>query len=86
MAMTKVDICSCCGTLYEGEDRHCRRCGADRETESDNKELRDLCSTYTGEDPVTDPIHREVKPIFEPRWGKVQWYELSEKERKKRKG
>ena len=84
--MTLVDVCSNCGTLYDEDDDHCRRCGADRATSSEQRELRDLCYTYTGEEPEDDELAREIKPIFRPRWGEVQWYEVPKKERKKRKG
>jgi RNA polymerase subunit RPABC4/transcription elongation factor Spt4 len=85
--MTKVDVCGNCGTLFDEDEDHCRRCGADR-SKATQQELRDLCVTYTGEDPEPDEIGREVKPIFEPRWGQVQWYELTEEERraKRKKG
>ena len=76
--MTLVDICIECETLFvEGED-HCRRCGAERHTSSVKREMKDLCPTYTGEEVEANETHREIKPIFEPRWGKVQWYETED--------
>ena len=74
--MTKVDVCCNCRTLFDEGEEHCRRCGADRSTHAVKEELRDLCPTYKGEGPEREDIAREVKPIFEPRWGKVQWYEM----------
>jgi len=73
--MTLVDVCGTCDTMFdEGED-HCRRCGADR-SEAIQREMRDMCYTYTREEPEADDIARIVKPIFFPKWGKPQWYEL----------
>ncbi len=83
--MTLVDVCSRCGTVFEEAEDHCRRCGADRWDNTEQREMRDLCYTYTGEVPVSDEIAREVKPIFQPQWGKPQWYELTDEERKARR-
>ena len=76
--MTLVDVCSRCGTLFEAGEDHCRRCGTDREACSEKRELRDLCLTYGEQGEVTSS---EVKPIFHPKWGQVQWYERPEEER-----
>ena len=77
--MTQVDVCGNCDTMFtEGED-HCRRCGADRR-DAVRREMRELCYTYTGEEPEDDEIARMVKPIFVPKWGKAQWYEGLEDE------
>jgi hypothetical protein len=85
--MTKVDVCTECDTMFlEGED-HCRRCGADRRTSSVRREMKDLCPTYTGEEAAMEDAHREVMPIFEPSWGKVQWYETEDgRQRARRAG
>lgn len=80
--MTKVDVCSECGLMFDKGEDHCRRCGCDR-TEAVSREMRELCYTYSGEEPVTDEVRREVAPIFEPHWGKVQWYELDRRERRR---
>lgn len=72
--MTLVDVCSNCGTMFDEGEGHCRRCGADR-NDAIQREMRDLCYTYTGEEPADEEIARMVKPIFVPKWGKVQWYE-----------
>ena len=68
--------------MYEAAEDHCRRCGADRST-AIQQELRDMCPTAKGDDVSGDEMKRMVKPIFEPKWGKVQWYELEEGERRK---
>lgn len=76
--MTLVDICIECETLFVEGEEHCRRCGADRRTSSVKREMKDLCPTYTGDEVEVDETKREVRPIFEPQWGKVQWYETGE--------
>ena len=68
--------------MYEEAEDHCRRCGADR-ISSIKRELRDLCPPFKGDDVTSDELERMVKPIFEPTWGKVQWYELEEGEKRK---
>lgn len=73
--MTLVDVCACCGTLFEEDEDHCRRCGTDR-GEAEKRELRDLCYTYTGDEPEDDEVARIVKPAFMPKWGRPQWYEM----------
>jgi hypothetical protein len=75
--MTMVDVCGNCGTMFEERGDHCRRCGADR-SDAVKREMRDLCYTYTGEEPEDDEIARMVKPAFVPKWGKPQWYEMKE--------
>jgi hypothetical protein len=60
--------------MFDEDETSCRRCGADRK-EAVKRELRDLCYTYTGEEPEDDEIARLVKPVFLPKWGKPQWYE-----------
>ncbi len=72
--MTLVDVCGDCGTMFDEGEEHCRRCGADR-ADAVKREMRELCYTYTGDGPEADEIARIVKPIFVPKWGKVQWYE-----------
>ena len=72
--MTLVDVCGICGTMFGEDEEHCRRCGADR-ADAVKRQMRDLCYTCTGEGPEEDEIARIVRPIFAPRWGKVQWYE-----------
>ncbi len=72
--MTLVDVCGHCGTMFEETEDHCRRCGADRQ-DAVKREMREMCYTYTGEEPEDDEIARMVKPIFVPKWGKPQWYE-----------
>lgn len=76
--MTKVQVCSRCGTMFGEGDAHCRRCGADRDAAAEDREMRELCATYTGEAPEHDEVGREVRPIFEPKWGSPQWYELKD--------
>lgn len=73
--MTLVDVCCRCGTMFEEGEDHCRRCGSDRR-DAERRELRDLCYTYTGDEPEEDEIARMVKPAFIPKWGKPQWYEM----------
>ena len=81
--MTLVDVCRNCGTLYtEGEEK-CLKCGSDRRTSAVQKELRDLCPTVTGDEVESDDVEREIKPIFEPTWGKEQWYETKEGRKKR---
>jgi hypothetical protein len=58
----------------KGQDR-CHRCGSDI-GDAEERQLRDMCLIDTGGEPTVDDISREVKPIFEPKWGKPQWYEL----------
>ncbi len=72
--MTLVDVCGNCGTMFDKGEDHCRRCGTDR-TDAVKREMREMCYTYTGDEPEDDEIARMVKPIFVPTWGKVQWYE-----------
>ena len=76
--MTKVQVCSRCGTMFAQGDAHCGRCGADRSVAAEDREMRELCSTYMGEAPVSDEVGREVRPIFEPKWGSPQWYEFKD--------
>lgn len=76
--MTKVQVCSRCGTMFEGDDAHCRRCGADRSAAAEDREMRELCSTITGVPPEHDEVEREVRPIFEPKWDSPQWYEFKD--------
>ena len=76
--MTLVDVCERCGTIFEEGVDHCKRCGADREDNVVQREMRDLCYTYTGEAPEEDEVARVVKPIFEPRWGEAKWYEQTD--------
>jgi hypothetical protein len=73
--MTRVDVCGKCGTLFEEGEPHCRRCGADRATCAEAREMRELCPTYTGDPMGNEGAAREVRPLFEPRWGEPQWYE-----------
>ncbi|MCK4970512.1 MAG: hypothetical protein KAS77_08295 [Thermoplasmata archaeon] len=77
--MTLVDVCGNCGTKFDEDDESCRRCGTDRK-DAIKREMRDLCNTYTGEEPEDHDIARIVKPMFIPKWGKAQWYELGEGE------
>ena len=77
--MTLVDVCGNCGTKFDEDDESCRRCGTDRK-DAIKREMRDLCYTYTGEEPEDDDIARIVKPIFIPKWGKAQWYEMGDGE------
>lgn len=72
-----VDVCGNCETLFVEGEEHCSRCGADR-SDAVKREMRDLCCTYTGEEPGRDEISRMVKPAFLPKWGKPQWYELED--------
>lgn len=81
--MTKVDVCSDCGLMFSEGEEHCRRCGCDR-SQAESREMRDLCYTYSGEEPVSDEVRREVAPLYEPKWGKVQWYELEHGEGRRR--
>jgi hypothetical protein len=63
--------------MFDEGEEHCRRCGADR-SDAIKREMRDLCYTYTGEEPEDDEIARLVKPAFIPKWGKPQWYEFGD--------
>jgi ribosomal protein L40E len=83
-AMTLVDICRRCGTMFEEGLDHCRRCGASRGEWALRRELRELCPTYTGDEVDAEELQRIVKPIFEPYWDKVMWYELLEPRRRPR--
>jgi hypothetical protein len=65
--------------MFESDDEHCRRCGADRK-DAVRRQMRDLCYTYTGDEPEDDEIARMVKPIYNPKWGKPQWYEKGDGE------
>jgi hypothetical protein len=76
--LTTVQVCSVCGEMFEGADASCRRCGADRGTSSVEREMRDMCPTYMGEEAGHDEVSREVRPIFEPQWDKPQWYEFED--------
>ncbi len=84
--MTLVDVCSNCETLFAEGEEHCLKCGSDRRTSAVQRELRDLCPTYIGDEAETDDLQREIKPIFEPTWGKEQWYETKEGRKKRSKG
>lgn len=72
--MTLVDVCGTCDTLFVEGEEHCRYCGADR-ADAVKREMRELCCVYSGEAPGEDEITRMVKPVFDPKWGKAQWYE-----------
>lgn len=80
-----MDVCEVCGTLFEEGADHCRHCGADRGSHSVKREMRELCPTYTGDDQDREEIDRMVKPLFEPAWGKEQWYERTEGKAKRRR-
>ncbi len=84
--MTLVDVCRNCGTLYAEGEEECLKCGSDRRTSAVQRELRDLCPTFTGDDVEMDDLKREIKPIFEPTWGKEQWYETKEGRKKRSRG
>ena len=77
--MTLVDVCSTCETMFNEGDEHCSHCGADR-SDAIKREMREMCYTYTGEEPESDEIARIVKPSFTPKWGKPQWYEMGDGE------
>jgi hypothetical protein len=70
--------------MFEDGEDHCRRCGADR-SGAVQQELRELCPTYTGDEVDDAEFERIIKPMFQPTWGKVQWYELSGADRRKAK-
>lgn len=76
--MTIVQVCSVCGEMFEPGDSSCRKCGADRASSSVEREMRDMCPTYTGEEVEQDEVARDVRPIFEPKWDKPQWYEFED--------
>ena len=80
--MTLVDVCGDCETLFEEGEDHCRRCGADRRTRAVKMEMWELCPTYSGDEAEEDVVQREVKPIFEPSWGRPQWYESKGRRRR----
>ena len=84
--MTLVDVCRNCETLFEEGEEHCLKCGSDRRTSAVQRELKGLCPTYTGDGVETDDMQREIKPIFEPTWGKEQWYETKEGRKKRSRG
>jgi hypothetical protein len=42
------------------------------------RELKELCTTYKGEEQgEADPL-REVRPLYIPEWGRPRWYEFYE--------
>lgn len=81
--MTLVDVCGDCETLFSEGEEHCLKCGSERRTSAVQRELRDLCPTYTGDEVESDDLQRDIKPIFEPTWGKEQWYETKEGRKKR---
>ncbi len=73
-----MDVCARCGTVFEEGAVHCSRCGSDRASFAVQREIRELCATYMGEEQGEADPQREVRPLYVPEWGHPRWYELYE--------